>query len=56
MDTTKFLLDTTKSPTDVMAIFRNNRVIYDRIQADKKDSYEELMGLFKQYKEKFNVQ
>ena len=56
IDTTKFLLDTTKSPTDVMAIFRNNRVIYDRIQADKKDSYEELMGLFKQYKEKFNVQ
>jgi hypothetical protein len=56
MDTTRFLLDTTTSSADVMAIFRNNRIIYDRIQTDKKDSYEDLMSLFKQHKEKFNVQ
>lgn len=53
-DATIFALDATKNADDVMTIFRTNRVIYDKVQADSPEAYAELMETFKTYKESFN--
>ena len=50
-DTTDLLLDTTSSKEDVTNIFKVNRVIYDRLNADAPDAYKSLMEKFKQAKE-----
>ena len=48
-------LTAAKSLDDVMAIFRVNRNIFDRLRADAEPMYTELMSEFKKYKEQFNV-
>lgn len=54
-DATKFVLSTASNVNDVMSIFRSNRIVFDRLQIESKESYDELMGIFKQYREKLNV-
>lgn len=51
---TAFALEAAQTRADVMEIFRTNRVIYDRIQAQDADAYAELTATFKHFKEKFN--
>lgn len=53
---TAFALESAQSKEQVMEIFRTNRVIYDRIQAQDADAYTELTTTFKHFKEKFNEQ
>ena len=53
---TAFALESATSKADVMDIFRTNRNIYDRIQAQDADAYAELTTTFKHFKEKFNEQ
>ena len=56
VDLTVFALEASQSRADVMTIFRTNRVIYDRIQAQDADAYAELTATFKHFKEQFNEQ
>ena len=56
VEATIFALDSAKSKDDVMNIFRTNRNIYDKIQADDAEAYAELTATFKTYKESFNEQ
>ena len=56
VDLTVFALEASQSRADVMNIFRTNRVIYDRIQAQDADAYAELTATFKHFKEQFNEQ
>jgi hypothetical protein len=56
VDLTVFALEAAQSREDVMTIFRTNRVIYDRIQAQDAGAYTELTATFKHFKEQFNEQ
>lgn len=56
VDLTVFALEASQSRADVMNIFRTNRVIYDRIQAQDADAYTELTATFKHFKEQFDEQ
>lgn len=56
VDLTVFALEAAQTKADVMTIFRTNRVIYDRIQAQDVDAYTELTATFKHFKEQFNEQ
>lgn len=56
VDATVFALKSAKSKDDVMNIFRTNRNIYDKIQADDAEAYAELTATFKHYKELFDEQ
>ena len=54
-DSAIICLDTAKSLDDVMAIFRVNRSIFDRLRVDDEPTYTKLMSQFKIYKESFNA-
>lgn len=47
-------LDMATSADDVMAIFKVNRNIFDRLKSESAETYEDLMAMFKVCKEKFN--
>jgi hypothetical protein len=51
-DATVFMLEMAQTKDDTMNIFRTNRNIFDKMQADDVNSYEELTKIFKTYKEK----
>jgi hypothetical protein len=50
---TKLALERTHSSEDVMLIFKVNRNIFDRMKADAKEQYDQMMALFKEKKESF---
>ena len=54
MDATKVCLDIVKSAEDVQNIFKTNRAHYDKLKAEYRDKYDELLELFKKEKESFN--
>ena len=57
MDATKLGLEQTASEADVMALFRNNKNIFDRMKAEPGSSaYEALMEEFKTARNKFKEQ
>jgi len=57
MDATKLGLEQAANEADVMAIFRNNKNIYDRMKAEPdSSSYEVLMEEFKTARNKFKGQ
>lgn len=57
MDATKLGLEQAASESDVMAIFRNNKNIYDRLKAEPGSSaYDALMEEFKTARNKFKEQ
>ena len=45
------MLSTAKDERDVMDIFKNNRVIFDRLKADSPDNHTALMADFKKTKD-----
>jgi hypothetical protein len=47
------MLGTAKNEKDVMDIFKNNRVIFDRLKADSPDDHAALMADFKKAKDGF---
>lgn len=47
------MLGTAKDEKDVMDIFKNNRVIFDRLKADSPDDHTALMADFKKTKDGF---
>ena len=47
------MLGTSKNEKDVMDIFKNNRVIFDRLKADSPDDHATLMADFKKTKDGF---
>lgn len=47
------MLSTAKSEKDVMDIFKNNRVIFDRLKADSLDDHVDMMADFKKAKDGF---
>jgi hypothetical protein len=51
-DATVFMLEMAQTKDDTMNIFRTNRNIYDKLQADDLASYDALTNIFKSYKEK----
>jgi hypothetical protein len=51
-EATVFMLEMAQTKDDTMNIFRTNRNIYDKLQADDVDSYNALTNIFKSYKEK----
>ena len=51
-EATVFMLEMAQTKDDTMNIFRTNRNIYDKLQADDLVSYEALTNIFKTYKEK----
>lgn len=54
MDATKLALDQTASEAEVMAVFRANKNIYDRMKAEPGSSaYEALLSEFKEAKAKY---
>lgn len=52
-DATRIALDQAGSEADVMAIFRNNKNIFDRVKTVHSDTYTELLDEFKQAKARF---
>jgi hypothetical protein len=52
VDMTKMGLNETGSESDIMKLFTNNRVIFDRLKAEDEASYTALMLEFKNAKEK----
>jgi hypothetical protein len=52
VDMTKMGLNETGSESDIMKLFTNNRVIFDRLKAEDETSYTALMLEFKTAKEK----
>jgi hypothetical protein len=57
MDATKLGLEQAASETDVMALFRVNKNIFDRMKAEPdSSSYEVLMEEFKTARNKFKGQ
>lgn len=52
IDATTFALEMAQTEVNIMDIFKNNRNIYDRIQADDKPSYDRLLAVFTKYKNK----
>ena len=53
---TNFALEMAQTPDDVTSIFKVNRVIFDRLKADDKPSFDMVLDKFKQFKEKLNEQ
>lgn len=53
-EATVFMLEMAQTKDDTMNIFRTNRNIFDKLQADDIDSYNALTTVFKTYKEKLN--
>jgi hypothetical protein len=53
IEATKLALEQTHSSEDVMSIFKVNRNIFDRMKADAKEQYDQMMALFKDKKESF---
>lgn len=56
LEVTNFALEMAQKPDDVTSIFKVNRVIFDRLKADDKPSFDMLLDKFKQFKEKLNEQ
>lgn len=52
-DATRLALGQANAESDVMAIFRNNKNIFDRVKAIHPDTYTELLDEFKQAKQRF---
>jgi hypothetical protein len=52
VDMTKMGLNETSSESDIMKLFTNNRVIFDKLKAEDEASYTALMLEFKTAKEK----
>jgi len=52
-DSTELMLDTCGSKADVMSVFKVNRVIFDRLQADAPDEYKNLLTKFTVAREKY---
>lgn len=52
-DATRIALDQAGSEADVMAVFRNNKNIFDRVKTVHSDTYTELLDEFKQAKARF---
>ena len=52
-DSTELMLDTCGSKADVMSVFKVNRVIFDRLQADAPDEYKNLLTKFTAAREKY---
>jgi len=52
-DATSILLGLCEKPEDVNSIFKINRSIYDKLKEDHKESYDEIMTIFKTKKEEF---
>jgi hypothetical protein len=53
IEATKLALEQTESSEQVMSIFKVNRNIFDRMKADAKEQYDQMMALFKEKKESF---
>lgn len=53
IETSNLALTYTNSADDVMQIFKVNRNIFDRMKADAKPQYDEMMAAFKAKKESF---
>jgi hypothetical protein len=53
VETCKIALEQTHSAEDVMAVFKVNRNIFDRMKADASTHYDEMMAAFKAKKESF---
>jgi hypothetical protein len=53
IEATKLALEQTESSEQVMSIFKVNRNIFDRMKADAKEQYDQMMALFKDKKESF---
>ena len=51
-EATVFMLEMAQTKDDTMNIFRTNRNIFDKLQADDAASYEKITAIFKSYKEK----
>jgi len=51
-DTAKFALEMAQTKEDTLTIFRVNKTIFERLQATSQQDWEELMTVFKSYKEK----
>ena len=51
-DATRLALDNAGSESDVMAIFRNNKNIFDKVKEDASD-YDEILAMFTKAKNKF---
>jgi len=52
-DATRLALGQVNAESDVMAIFRNNKNIFDRVKTVHPDTYTELLDEFKQAKQRF---
>lgn len=53
IDATTTALDLVESAEQVMDVFKQNRVTFDKLKAENPDAYEQLMQLFKTMKESF---
>lgn len=53
-DAAEFMLQMAQTKADTMNIFRTNRNIFDKLQADDSAAYDSLMEIFKTYKEKLS--
>jgi hypothetical protein len=53
IDATTTALDLVESADQVMDVFKQNRVTFDKLKAENPDAYEQLMQLFKTMKESF---
>jgi hypothetical protein len=53
IDATTTALDLVESADQVMDVFKQNRVTYDKLKTEHPDAYEQLMQLFKTMKESF---
>lgn len=51
-EATVFMLEMAQTKDDTMNIFRTNRNIFDKLQADDVEAYNALTNVFKTYKEK----
>jgi hypothetical protein len=47
------MLKVAQNEKDVMDIFKNNRVIFDRLKADSLDDHVDIMADFKKAKDRF---
>lgn len=53
IDATTTALDLVENADQVMDVFKQNRVTFDKLKAENPDAYEQLMQLFKTMKESF---
>jgi len=47
LDTVTMVLSTTTNAADVQTIYRKNKVIFDRLKEENKETYETVLTLFK---------